>query len=237
MKSGKKVIKLAGEVSPEFNEEKIHEVRTTIKKMRAIGVWSGTPVNRFFRENYRLLGSIRDLQLALNKIKNGEYIVPPGFANWLETNLHHLKVEWQKKYDPEKIETQLKSLRKSFSNKNDGSKHALKFEKDKSEKLNSFMHVRPLSDEQIHSGRKTIKEIDFLNKWEKKKSGEQLKRISDETGNFMDRISAIRLLEQYLDQESDESKRNESRSLLEQWQKDKEQEKSKLLQSINSLSP
>ena len=114
---------------------------------------------------------------------------------------------------------------------------AQKFEKDKSEKLNSFMHVRPLSDEQIHSGRKTIKEIDFLNKWEKKKSGEQLKRISDETGNFMDRISAIRLLGQYLDQESDESKRNESRSLLEQWQKDKEQEKSKLLQSINSLSP
>ncbi len=194
-------------------------------------------MNRFFRENYRLLGSIRDLQLALNKIKNGEYIVPPGFANWLETNLHHLKVEWQKKYDPKKIEAQLKSLRKTFSNKNDGSKHALKFEKDKSEKLNSFMHVRPLSDEQIHSGRKTIKEIDFLNKWEKKKSGEQLKRISDETGNFMDRISAIRLLEQYLDQESDESKRNESRSLLEQWQKDKEQEKSKLLQSINSLSP
>jgi CHAD domain-containing protein len=237
LKSGKKVIKLAGEVSPEFNEEKIHEVRTTIKKMRAIGVWSGTPVNRFFRENYRLLGSIRDLQLALNKIKNGEYIVPPGFANWLETNLHHLKVEWQKKYDPKKIEAQLKSLRKTFSNKNDGSKHALKFEKDKSEKLNSFMHVRPLSDEQIHSGRKTIKEIDFLNKWEKKKSGEQLKRISDETGNFMDRISAIRLLGQYLDQESDESKRNESRSLLEQWQKDKEQEKSKLLQSINSLSP
>jgi CHAD domain-containing protein len=224
-------------VSPEFNEEKIHEVRTTIKKMRAIGVWSGTPVNRFFRENYRLLGSIRDLQLALNKIKTGEYNVPPGFINWLESNLHHFKVEWQKKYDPEKIETQLKNLRKTFKDRNDGKKHALKFEKDKSEKLNSLMHVRPLSDEQIHSGRKTIKEIDFLNKWEKKNSGEQLKRISDETGNFMDRISAIRLLEQYLDKESDESKRNESRSLLEQWQKDKEQEKSKLLQSINSLSP
>jgi len=204
--------------------------------MRAIGVWSGTPVNKFFRESYRLLGSIRDLQLALAKIKKGEYVVPVGFINWLEGNLHHLKVEWQKKYDAGKTKKELESLEKTFNENNHVNKHALKFERDKSEKLNTFMYERPLSDEQIHTGRKTIKEIDFLNKWEKKHSGKQFKKLGDETGNFMDRISAIRLLEQYLAEETDASKKNETESLIENWKKEKELEKIKLLQSINPLN-
>jgi hypothetical protein len=235
LKSGRKVIKLAGGVSPEFDEEKIHKVRTTIKTMRAIGVWSGVATKKIFRENYRLLGRIRDIQLLLSKIKKGEYIVPLSFNDWLESNLHHLKVEWQKKYDEENIKEQLKKLEQSFNEKNRTNKPSLKFERDKNKKLNSFMHERPLSDEQIHSGRKTIKEIDFLNKWENKKSGGQMKKLSDESGNFMDIISEIRLLEQYIDNVPDESKKNEAEVLLAAWKNNKEQEKIKLLGIIDLM--
>jgi hypothetical protein len=235
LKSGRKVVKLAGEVSPEFDEEKIHKVRTTIKKMRAIGVWTGRPLKKFFRENYRLLGSIRDVQLAIARVRTGEYKLPAFFTDWLESKLHHLKAAWQQAYDQEKIDKQFRSLEKDLAEKNNANKHSAKFEKEKNEKMKSFRFERPLSDEQVHSGRKTMKEIDFLNKWEKRNSDGKLKQLSDETGNFMDRISAINLLESYIHEETDESKRNEAASLLEEWKHMKEKEKIKLLAVIDSL--
>ena len=228
-------MKLAGQVSPEFNEEKIHKIRTTIKKMRALGVWTGSPLKKFFRESYRLLGSIRDIQLVIARIRSGEYIVPAFFTDWLESNLHHLKAQWQKQYSREKIEKQLISLENDLTEKNHSDNHSAKFEKDKNEKMNSFRYERPLSDEQIHDGRKTIKKIDFLNKWEKRNSDGKLKKLSDETGNFMDRISAINLLQKYIDEETDESKRSEAVSLLDSWKQSKDEEKIKLLAVIDSL--
>jgi len=205
--------------------------------MRAIGSWMGIGVKNFFKDYYRILGSIRDTQLLLSKIKKGEYVVPTAFADWLETGLHHLKAEWQRKYHLDVIKKQFAELEKSLDNSNHHpKKHALNFEKDKNVTLTSFIHERPLSDEQIHSGRKTVKQIDFLNRWEKKNSDVLMKKLSDETGYYMDRISAIRLLEQYLTEEADESKKNETELLLEKWKQDKEDEKRKLLENINSLS-
>lgn len=203
--------------------------------MRAIGIWAGVPVKRFFRDNYRLLGNIRDIQLMLAKIRNGEYIVPIAFTNWLESNLQHLKWLWQKKYNSEKINGQLKKLEKYFDDTPPDKKHSLKFEEDKNEKLNSFMYERPLSDEQIHDGRKTIKKIDFLNKWEKKNSGGLMKKLSDTTGRFMDRISEIRLLTKYIDEEQDHVKKNEALLILEKWKDSKEQMKNELFRYIDSL--
>jgi hypothetical protein len=224
------VIKLAGEISPEFDEEKIHKVRTTIKKMRAIGDWADVPVKHFFKKYYRILGNIRDVQLAISKIKNGP------FTDWLESNLHHFKAEWQKQYDHKKLKKQLQKLGQTIEDAGaHNKKHSLKFEKHKEQTLATFMHDRPLNDDQIHSGRKTIKEIGFLNKWEKNDSASPFKELSDETGNYMDRISGIRLLEQYLAAHPDDVNSNEVAALLENWKKEKEQEKSRLLQSISSL--
>jgi hypothetical protein len=80
-----------------------------------------------------------------------------------------------------------------------------------------------------------MKEIGFLNKWEKNSSDEQMKKLSDETGNYMDRINAIRLLEQYLSDETDESNKNGAELILSDWKADKEQEKINLLKRIDSL--
>lgn len=230
------MVKLAGEVSPAFEEEKIHKIRTTIKKMRAIGDWADMPVKKFFRKSYKILGRIRDLQVVLSKIKKGDYIVPASFTEWLESNLHHFKAEWQTKYDNRKIKRQLANLKKSLNKaKKHNKKHALRFEKHKDESLSSFIHERPLSDEVIHSGRKTIKEIGFLNKWQNNSSVDEMNNLSDETGNYMDTITAIHLFEQYISEQSDESKKNEGEAILLKWKANKDHDKIHLLKSIDSL--
>jgi hypothetical protein len=221
-------------VSPGFDEELIHKMRTTVKKMRALADWTGSSRKNIFRKYYKTAGNIRNVQLLLKKIKGGEYNVPGPFTVWLERMLHQLKVEWQKKYDKDEIKTQLKELKKTIHVQQHKS-NSMKFAVKKNDKIISLKNVRPLSDDQIHSGRKTLKEIDYLNKWENKNSDEGMKKLSEETGQFMDSISAIKLLEQYIEQEKNETDRNAANELLAKWKKDKEGEKIKLLNSIDSL--
>jgi hypothetical protein len=229
-------VKLARGLSPEFDEEKIHKVRTTIKKMRAIGEWADMPVRKFFKKNYSILGNIRDTQLVLSKIKKGDYEVHLAFRDWLEHNLIDYKAEWNKKYRHNKSKNQLRNLEKIFEKaKNRNKKHSLKFEKHKDQTLVPFMHERPINDDQIHSGRKTIKEIGFLNKWQKNDADEQMKKLSESTGNYMDSINAIRLFEEYISSETGESKKHEAESVLAKWKANKEQEKAALLKNIDSF--
>jgi CHAD domain-containing protein len=228
-------MKLAAKISPDYEEENIHKVRTTIKKLRAIGDWADVPVKSFFKKDYRILGNVRDTQLLLSKIKNGDYVVTPAFTEWLENELGRYKAEWQKKYHYKRLKKQLTDLEEKLNEAVHRNKHSLKFEKQKDQTLSSFVHERPISDEKIHSGRKTIKEIGFLNKWEKNSSDEQMKKLSDETGNYMDRINAIKLLDQYLSEETDESNKNKAELILSDWKADKEQEKINLLKRIDSL--
>ena len=145
-----------------------------------------------------------------------------------------MKINWQEIYNERRSNKQLKKLKRSLKSKKQN-EHARKFAADKNHMIISFRNERPLSDEQIHTGRKTIKEIDFLNKWENNKTDEGMKKVSDETGNFMDSCSAINLLRLYIEQESDEPKRKDAEVLLTQWENDKETEKIKLLASIGSL--
>jgi hypothetical protein len=91
------------------------------------------------------------------KIKDGEYNVPQSFTDWLESMLHQLKFEWQKKYDKKEIKKQLRALKKLIHDHKHKS-NSIKFAKDKNDKIASLKNVRPLSDDQIHSGRKTLKE-------------------------------------------------------------------------------
>ena len=209
-------------------------MRTTVKKMRALTDWTGSSGKRIFRKYYTAAGKIRNIQLLLKKIKDGEYNVPQSFTDWLESMLHQLKVEWQKKYDKEEIKKQLRELKKSI-HAHKHTSNSIKFAKDKNDKIAALKNVRPLSDNQIHSGRKTLKEIDYLNKWENKNSDEGMKKLSDETGQFMDSISAIKLLEQYIEMEKNETNRNAANELLATWKKNKEEEKIKILNSMDSL--
>ena len=62
-----------------------------------------------------------------------------------------------------------------------------------------------------------------------------MKKLSDETGQFMDSISAIELLEQYIEMEKNETNRNAANELLATWKKNKEEEKIKILNSMDSL--
>lgn len=233
MKSGRKVVKLARTVSPAFDEERIHKMRTTVKKMKALADWSGAQPINIFRKYYKSAGRIRNVQLLVNKIKRREIEVTPSFHNWLEERLHLLKVSWQQQFTEENISKQFKKLKRSLR----GASRS-KPEEFAVEKKNQLIHLktnRPLSDEQIHSGRKTMKAIDYLNRWENKQSDESIKEISEATGNFMDTCSEIELLELYIDQETDPSKRDDATVLLSKWKNAREEQKIKLLDTIESL--
>jgi hypothetical protein len=208
-------------------------MRTTVKKMRALADWSGAQHISFFRKYYKCAGRIRNVQLLLNKIKKKEIEVTPSFNNWLQERLHLLKVLWQQEFSEARIEKQYNKLKRSL--RSASRTDPVAFAITKREELTYFKKNRPLSDEQIHSGRKTMKEIDYLNKWEKKHSDESIKKISEVTGYFMDTCSEIELLELYIDQETDPSKRDEASMLLSKWKNAREEEKIKLLNTIGSL--
>ena len=62
-----------------------------------------------------------------------------------------------------------------------------------------------------------------------------MKQLGEETGNFMDTISAIKLLEQYISAEEAESEKQKAEVILADWKSNKEEEKKILMKSIDSL--
>jgi CHAD domain-containing protein len=91
-------------VSPGFDDEHIHKMRTTVKKMRALSRWMGIPpqvMKGYVRKVYRAAGKIRDAQLLLKSIAT-EDNVPPPFRTWLEARLEEMKMEWSRIYDEKK---------------------------------------------------------------------------------------------------------------------------------------
>jgi len=227
-------MKLTGTISPEFDIETIHKMRTTVKKMRALGDWSDIAVNKIFRKYYRIAGTIRNVQLLITKIRQNSTGFPISINEWIESRLHHFKVEWQQKYDQHKIENEYGKLKKLLKRRK-RKQHSLKFALNKNEQIHSFRNNRPLNDDQIHSGRKMMKEIDYLNKWENNNSDEVIRKLSDATGSFMDTVSELQLLEMYIEQEKDEENRNQAYLLLAKWRQNKENNRIKLLNSIAAL--
>jgi CHAD domain-containing protein len=240
-------------VSPAFDEELIHEMRTTVKKMRALSTWAGTSEvtnSKYLRKLYKASGRIRDVQLLMKRIKNNESaqqpgLVLPAFTNWLEEHLHHLKYEWQLLYEKERIKKITRDQSCKHIKKNadplSNNHSADEFIKEKGEYLDSFRSLRPLNDEQIHDGRKTIKEIQFVSRWQNKKSGtqgnveadEKMKKLSDETGNFIDTCKGLDLLDMYIQQEEDEENRSKALELRNTWINTKEQDRNNLIAAID----
>ena len=201
--------------------------------MRALAGWSGAHHINIFRKYYKAAGRIRNVQLLVNKIKKNEIEVTPSFQNWLEERLHLLKVAWQQQFTEARIRKQYKKLKRSLRGASPTT--SVKFASEKKEEIDHLKKNRPLSDEQIHSGRKTMKQIDYLNKWERKNSDESFKKVSEVTGNFMDTCSAIELLEQYINEETDPSKRDDATMLLSNWKRAREEEKNALITIIDAL--
>ena len=201
--------------------------------MRALAGWSGAHHINIFRKYYKSAGRIRNVQLLVNKIKKNEIDVTPSFRNWLEERLHLLKVAWQQQFTEAGIRKQYKKLKRSLRDASPGI--SVKFAAEKKEEIDHLKKNRPLSDEQIHSGRKTMKQIDFLNKWENKHADESFKKVSEVTGNFMDTCSEIELLEQYISEETDPSNRENAKKLLSNWKRAREEEKNALINIIDSL--
>lgn len=228
--------KISAEVAPGFEEEKIHKMRTTVKKIRALAHWTGFPLGKSFRKIYKVAGKIRETQLLINN----KEVLPDAFSNWLQNRLVQLEDEWTRLYKKEEIKKQVNKLHKKSRLLQSHSVE--KFSKEKNETLHVFKNQRPLGDEQIHNGRKSIKEIDYVNSWLSKQdnlpheiaSEKTLKKVTDDTGNFMDVVSAIKLLDEYISQEPDEANRTAANVLRTRWIEEKEEEKNKLIKSIDS---
>jgi hypothetical protein len=120
---------------------------------------------------------------------------------------------------------------------------AEEFINERSASLQAFKTNRPLSDEGIHGGRKTIKDIQFVNSWQNKiygtvhedGSAAQLKCVSDEAGNYMDVCKKIELLEKYIQQETDEESLLLGQQLRSKWMEEKETQHGKVVATINKL--
>jgi len=244
VKSARKVAQLCDDLSPRYNEEHIHKMRTTVKKMRALTRWTGlSPIvmKGYIKKIYRLAGSIRDMQLLLMKLDTEEN-VPSAFRVWLESRLQEMKQEWEKVYDVKKIDEWCKTVKRDC--RDHGFKKASEeFTNDRSSSLQTFKTERPLSDEGIHGGRKTIKDIQFVNVWQNKlygmvhenSSAAQMKVVADEAGNYMDVCKRIELLDDYILQEEAESELLLAQQLREKWVNEKGLVKSKVIENIDML--
>ena len=240
----KDLAKYSGEAGVKFDEDIIHELRTTFKKLRALLRWQNTDKNIYaiFKKIYDVAGELRNIQVV-NEMLKEEKDTPQEFKNWLSITLVQLKEEWNKVYHKEI----LKQLLENIENlKIKTAKHKKFFSK-RIKKIRHIISLKPVSDVPIHDTRKMIKDMVYvLEWWEEKKKGsitliknisiDRLKNIGKQIGEYNDKCTLLILLTTYTQQEKEPALINEINPVIDKWRHDKDLQKEKLMIELQRIT-
>src|ERR1700744_4288525 len=110
---------LCESIGRDFDKETIHELRVTVKKLRSFlrllrmhSQKNSIKMPKKFKRLYHMAGTIRDVQLELEKVSNSK-VVLPEYLGKLQHVLSTQKKEWHKHYHKKivhKLENKLLSL-------------------------------------------------------------------------------------------------------------------------------
>ena len=234
----------AAQITLRFDVDKVHDFRTTVKKMRALLRWLGgskRPLTGSFTEVYHLSGELRNAQILL-KDKETEKEELAGFRNWLSATVTRLEEEWYKKYDPRVLRRLCKKIERSgYKKANRRTIH--QFFRKRVNRIRGILFLSPPPDEELHDVRKMLKDMQYVYAWGEKKelvnkgpTLDTLKQVGQQAGSFNDRRIAIQLLTTYLEEEKPEEP---SLSVLlatkQKWEEAKEQQKRDLIETLKGF--
>lgn len=234
---------LASQIGAQFDDESVHELRTTVKKLRSIIRWlakgkASLPAS--LKRLYRLSGEIRNTQVLLISLQNkgGASI---QLQAWLLANLSSQEDQWLSAYH---ARLQLRVWKKVS---------AIRFDKMSKRRLDLFVLRKKkeikkifgnprLTDEQLHSIRKILKDMENVMDWCSKikllDKGSvpltSIKAIALQAGDFNDKRVALEILQVY--QKKQEGSSDEELKLtIDAWKKEREKKRRKLIETLRNF--
>lgn len=232
-----------GETPLPASPEGIHSFRRITKKLRALLTWLTTgrqPLPKSFKRLYRLAGELRNAQVVLDHIDKDQQELA-AFRNWLQLRLQDLTKEWEKVYDENIIRRLRMQLRSHHYRTAD--EHKLKqFFRKKVKGIKTIVGSPSPPDGQLHEARKMLQQLQYVYTWSISKGlidpgpkKELLKELSQQAGNFNDQRMALLLLDEYMQEESDDTLLRSSLRIKEEWEKSKEQLRGSLIHTLKGF--
>jgi CHAD domain-containing protein len=234
-KDAHRVARYCKNVSPDFDEENIHKLRTTVKKLRALLRWQeadDTVFTGWFKDLYHACGDIRDGQVLCARLAK-ENIVLPGFSSWLADHTEKAKERWDSIYSNDQVHEWEKNMpTRSHLIKSDSQD----FYRTNLEKFSFGSTV--VTDNRIHDIRKAAKDILYVAQWVAKHDTHSktlhpaIPEIASRAGEYIDEVNSLRLLRTYLQEEKNPQAIEAGTALRKAGFKRKRDKKQKLLHLI-----
>ena len=231
-------MKYSGKVKTKFDEDIIHDLRTTFKKLRALLRWTGIDKKKYkaFKKIYHAAGDLRNIQVALQTLKKERDT--NHLLKWLSDRLLKIKKKWLKIHQ-QKILHQLKNrtskLQVSVNKRN--------FFRENSNKIKHFLKRNTVSDEAVHEVRKLMKDMQYVFLWCREKSESrnvdfinisftQLKRLNKKAGHYIDTCCVLMLLNEYKEEEKNKESVTKTNAIVRKINKNKSLYKRQLLSML-----
>lgn len=216
-KQYRKVKKYCNSIAPGYDIETIHQFRVAYKKLRAFlrmiaegeGQLSGTGISGNLKAGYHISGTIRDLQLQLQRIREAskyEVLKPKAYLSLLQKEIDRLKPSLSEIVSENPVAKSKKKTDASIPSAFPESSFRY-FVQKKRDEVYEIMAAGHFSDTTLHAIRKKLKDL-FYNFeiydgvgqnillqgiWKGKAEG-QFAGLLDELGRFQDQCIAIALI-------------------------------------------
>lgn len=241
----KRLVRLSARISQEFDEECIHELRTTVKQARALLRCLGKEkkgLSASFKKMYRLSGELRDVQVLLHAMQNtGDQ--PAELLQWLHMQLAWLKQEWASRFNPRVVKLQGRKMQRARY-RDPGPKALEHFLEKERGHLQHLLREQPLADKSIHEARKTLKRMQYVTEWFSSKGLSaapglplaEIRKLGKSTGTYADRCVGISLLETCM-HEMSAARSTDLLHLKDKWEKARLRQKRRIVQALHQLVP
>lgn len=235
---GANILHYSGQVSPRFEMECIHDLRTSVKKLRALLRWAGKGQDKKLTGGskclYSIAGEIRNTQVLFGHLDE-RGIRPAGLVAWMGLHLALLEGRWLYIYRPSTLKRLLKKVKRSRFKEVDEAELD-EWLTEKQGEVRMLLIDPTLPDEQLHEVRKIYKDMQYVLEWHDKREAsgdrrkrlEVIKKIGALAGDFNDRRIGLSLLYAYREEwhaDSDE----EAGKIIQDWEQDKKEKRAALL--------
>ncbi|TDX02377.1 CHAD domain-containing protein [Dinghuibacter silviterrae] len=192
-KYGRRLARECAALSPGFEQGKIHDVRTTVKKYRALLRCLGEEkkMSGHIKTMYRFLGDIRNAQVFLESLKGQ----PEGLTAWLRTRIDTMAAQWSTFYNPSFVHQQRQLVKKDV-HKHTHKKTVRHFLEKGGAKIRREKN-HPEEDS-IHEVRKILKDMQYVVEWYTGNPPQKIGRVGELAGRFVDLQVALSLIDDYI---------------------------------------
>ena len=251
----KQLNKHAGKVKKGFTEKAIHDFRVDVKKLRAflrmLRLRAKKPeqlkYSRPFKKMYSLTGEIRDRQLCLDRIKETDKTYKGSKLHDLKKEVKELaakKDDFFTKKEFEEMEENIIAHLPVFI----GSAGIKNFVQQKKNTINAIVLKRDFKDKELHSIRKSIKDIICITAisasdlrvrlpvsfWNDEKST-KAEDLSNTLGSFNDASTALFFLEPSEIKKTQPEEKKQLLSIRRQWLAEKRKLKKDILRQLSGI--